>query len=68
MHLALAIGVVDQVILCHLSHFISKKPTLSVIFSVNDGPLAADEGKSVTSNKIEERLADGIENKYRNAL
>lgn len=35
-----------------------EEPTLSVIFSVNDGPLAGTEGKSVTSNKIEERLAD----------
>ncbi|PSM53057.1 translational GTPase TypA [Campylobacter blaseri] len=33
-----------------------EEPTLSVIFSVNDGPLAGTEGKSVTSNKIEERL------------
>ena len=34
-----------------------EEPTLSVIFSVNDGPLAGTEGKSVTSNKIDERLA-----------
>ena len=33
-----------------------EEPTLSVIFSVNDGPLAGTEGKSVTSNKIEERI------------
>lgn len=33
-----------------------EEPTISVIFSVNDGPLAGTEGKSVTSNKIEERL------------
>ena len=33
-----------------------EEPTLSVIFSVNDGPLAGTEGKSVTSNKIDERL------------
>ncbi|MDA3045656.1 translational GTPase TypA [Campylobacter sp. VBCF_06 NA8] len=34
-----------------------EEPTLSVIFSVNDGPLAGTEGKFVTSNKIDERLA-----------
>lgn len=33
-----------------------EEPTLSVIFSVNDGPLAGTEGKFVTSNKIDERL------------
>lgn len=35
-----------------------EEPTLSVIFSVNDGPLAGTEGKFVTSNKIDERLAN----------
>lgn len=35
-----------------------EEPTLSVIFSVNDGPLAGTEGKSVTSNKIEERIQE----------
>ena len=33
-----------------------EEPTLSVIFSINDGPLAGTEGKFVTSNKIDERL------------
>ena len=33
-----------------------EEPTLSVIFSVNDGPLAGTEGKHVTSNKIKARL------------
>lgn len=35
-----------------------EEPTLSVIFSVNDGPLAGTEGKFVTSNKIDERLVN----------
>ncbi len=35
-----------------------EEPTLSVIFSVNDGPLAGTEGKFVTSNKIDERLSN----------
>jgi len=38
-----------------------EEPTLSVIFSVNDGPLAGTEGEHVTSNKIKERLQKEVE-------
>lgn len=38
-----------------------EEPTLSVIFSVNNGPLAGTEGKHVTSNKIHDRLAKEME-------
>jgi len=38
-----------------------EEPTLSVIFSVNDGPLAGTEGDHVTSNKIKERLEKEME-------
>ena len=38
-----------------------EEPTLSVIMSVNDGPLAGQEGKHVTSNKIRERLEKEME-------
>jgi GTP-binding protein len=34
-----------------------EEPTLSVTFAVNNSPLAGTEGKFVTSNKIDERLA-----------
>ncbi len=33
-----------------------EEPTLTVVFSVNDSPLAGQEGKHITSNKIRERL------------
>ena len=33
-----------------------EEPTLTVVFSVNDSPLAGTEGKHVTSNKLKARL------------
>ncbi len=33
-----------------------EEPTLTVVFSVNDSPLAGTEGKHVTSNKLKDRL------------
>jgi GTP-binding protein len=38
-----------------------EEPTLSVMMSVNDSPLAGTEGKHVTGNKIRERLMKEIE-------
>ncbi len=33
-----------------------EEPTLTVVFAINDSPLAGQEGKHVTSNKLRERL------------
>jgi len=33
-----------------------EEPTLTVVFAVNDSPLAGQEGKHVTSNKLRDRL------------
>ncbi len=33
-----------------------EEPTLNVVFAVNDSPLAGQEGKHVTGNKLQERL------------
>jgi GTP-binding protein len=33
-----------------------EEPTMSVVFSINDSPLAGTEGKHITSNKVRERL------------
>jgi len=38
-----------------------EEPTLSVMMSVNDSPLAGTEGKHVTGNKIRERLFKEVE-------
>ncbi|CRF40683.1 translational GTPase TypA [Helicobacter ailurogastricus] len=33
-----------------------EEPTMSVVFSINDSPLAGTEGKHVTANKLKDRL------------
>jgi GTP-binding protein len=38
-----------------------EEPTLSVMLSVNDSPLAGTEGKHVTANKIKDRLFKEVE-------
>ncbi len=43
-----------------LDSFDISKPTLSMLFSVNDSPFAGQEGKEVTSRKIRERLMKEI--------
>ena len=47
-----------------------EEPTLSVVFAVNNSPLAGTEGKYVTSNKLQERLENemktNIAMKYEN--
>ncbi len=37
-----------------------EEPTLSVVFAVNDSPLAGTEGKFVTANKLSERLLQEV--------
>ena len=37
-----------------------EEPTLSVVFAVNDSPLAGLEGKFVTANKLSERLVQEV--------
>ena len=49
-------SVVDPASPAPLDPLHIEEPTLSVVFAVNDGPLAGTEGKFVTSNKIAERL------------
>ncbi|MBQ7136139.1 translational GTPase TypA [Campylobacter sp.] len=55
---ALDVGdsVVDPNLPMPLDPLHIEEPTLSVVFSVNDGPLSGTEGKYVTSNKLDERL------------
>jgi GTP-binding protein len=59
------IGVGDSI--CDISNPVPldpmsvEEPTISVIISVNNGPLAGTEGKHITSNKIRERLEKEME-------
>lgn len=48
--------VCDPVNPVPLDHMHIEEPTLTVVFAVNDSPLAGQEGKHVTSNKIKDRL------------
>jgi len=49
-------SIVDPINPMPLDPLHIEEPTLSVVFAVNDSPLAGLEGKFVTSNKIDERL------------
>ncbi|NLM98691.1 MAG: translational GTPase TypA, partial [Campylobacteraceae bacterium] len=59
---ALDVGdsVVDPANPTPLDPLFIEEPTLSVIFSVNDSPLAGLEGKHVTSNKLYDRLESEV--------
>jgi GTP-binding protein len=59
---ALDVGdsIVDPVNPMPLDPLHIEEPTLSVVFAVNDSPLAGLEGKYVTSNKISERLENEV--------
>ena len=49
-------SIVDPVNPIPLDPLHIEEPTISVVFAVNDSPLAGLEGKYVTSNKLDERL------------
>ena len=49
-------SIVDPVNPMPLDPMHIEEPTLTVVFSVNDSPLAGQEGKHVTSNKLRDRL------------